>query len=397
MRRVLIVSHALELGGAESSLIGYLHALAKKEDVKTDLFLYRQSGELMKYIPEGINLIPEKQKYACLAVPLKDIVKKGHILIAAGRTIGKYLSKRYVKKHGINRQKSAIALEYSHKYTKAFMPRISDKEYELAISFLTPHYFVTDKVNAKMKLAFIHTDYAYISVDRESERKMWEKYDCIAAVSESVRHSFVKLFPELEKKTTVIENINPTELIKTRAEEFVPKAEMPEDSIKILSIGRFCDAKNFENIPVKAAILKGKGLNFKWYIIGFGDEKPITNAIKATHTENEVIILGKKTNPYPYIKRCDIYAQPSRYEGKAVTVLEAQMLGKPVIITNYTTAPSQLVDGYDGVIAPMDNYGFCDKLYDLINDRKKQIELSNNCKKSDYSNKSQLEKLFNVI
>ncbi len=397
MKKLLIVSHALEIGGAESSLIGYLHTLAKAEGVETELFLYRHKGELMKYIPEGIKLLPEKKQYSCLAVPLKSVIKRRSFAIALGRAYGKHKSKRYIKRHGLIGEKSAVALEYSHKYTKAFMPEISDTEYDMAVSFLTPHYYVTDKVKAKMKVAYIHTDYAYISVDRESELKMWSKYDSIAAVSDAVMESFVKLFPELKEKTLVIENINPTKLIKDRADEFMPTEEMSDNCVKILSVGRFCEQKNFENIPRKAALLKDKGLGFKWYIIGFGDDKLIRTAIKETGTENEVVILGKKANPYPYIKNCDIYAQPSRYEGKAVTVLEAQMLGKPVIITNYATAPSQLKDGYDGIIAPMDNEAFCDMLYDLAVNKEKQTSLIDNCKSSDYSNKEEITKLLQLI
>ncbi len=397
MKKLLIVSHALELGGAESSLIGYLHTLAKAEGVETELFLYKHKGELMKYVPEGIKLLPEKKQYSCLAVPLKNVVKRGRFAIALGRAYGKYKSKRYMKKNGLIGKKSGVALEYSHKYTKAFMPEISDTEYDLAVSFLTPHYYVADKVKAKKKVAYIHTDYAYISVDRESELKMWSDYDCIAAVSEAVMNSFVRMFPELKEKTVVIENINPTELIAQRAIEFVPEEEMEGNCVKILSIGRFCDAKNFESIPYKAALLKDKGLDFKWYIIGFGDDKLIRTAIKETGTENEVVILGKKANPYPYIKNCDIYAQPSRYEGKAVTVLEAQMLGKPVIITNYATAPSQLKDGYDGIIAPMDNEAFCDVLHGLIINKEMQTNFSKNCLSSDYSNKEEVKKLLQLL
>ena len=70
--------------------------------------------------------------------------------------------------------------------------------------------------------------------------------------------------------------------------------------------------------------------------------------IKKNELEDSFILLGKRTNPYPYMKKCDLYVQPSRYEGKAVTVGEAQILGKAVMITNYKTAKSQLNDGVDG-------------------------------------------------
>ena len=50
MKKILIVSHALELGGAERSLIGLLDAIDKKE-YKVDLFLLRHEGELLSFIP----------------------------------------------------------------------------------------------------------------------------------------------------------------------------------------------------------------------------------------------------------------------------------------------------------------------------------------------------------
>lgn len=395
--RVLIVSHGLELGGAESSLIGYLHALAGKSEVKTDLFLYRHFGEGLRHIPEGVTLLPESAAYASLATPIKGVLKKGHFLIAAGRTVGKLKAKRFNTKHGTSRQKSGVALEYSHKYTKRFMPQITDTEYDLAVSFLTPHYFVLEKVRAKRKLAFIHTDYSHISVDTESELAMWGGYDRIAAVSASVAEGFTRLFPALKDKVSVIENINPVALIRARAKEFVPADEMPDGKgLKLLSIGRFCEAKNFESIPVKAAILKSLGLSFVWYIIGYGDDTEIKSAIAENGVQTEVVILGKKSNPYPYIKRCDIYAQPSRYEGKAVTVLEAQILEKPVIISSYATARSQLRDGTDGIIAPMDDEGFAKGLYALACDKRLREGLAAACGNGSYGNEEMADRLLEV-
>ena len=96
------------------------------------------------------------------------------------------------------------------------------------------------------------------------------------------------------------------------------------------------------------------GLDVYWYIIGFGaDEQLIRRKIAECGMDGRVVLLGKKENPYPYIVACDLYVQPSRYEGKCVAVREAQMLGKPVVITNYATSASQLEDGVDGVIVPM--------------------------------------------
>ena len=89
--------------------------------------------------------------------------------------------------------------------------------------------------------------------------------------------------------------------------------------------------------------------------------------------------------------------QPSRYEGKAVTVREAQALHKPVVITRFATSSSQLVDGYDGIIVPMDNEGCARGITQLLDDKKQMARLSDNTHHVDYSNKSQLNKLYQII
>src|SRR5699024_4166634 len=102
---------------------------------------------------------------------------------------------------------SIVALEYSHRYTFRFMPQIQPQEtYDLAISFLTPHYIVAHKVNAKKKIAWIHTDYSRVMVDLISEEKMWKVYDNIISISNSVTESFIKVFPKLKGKIILIEN-----------------------------------------------------------------------------------------------------------------------------------------------------------------------------------------------
>ena len=133
-------------------------------------------------------------------------------------------------------------------------------------------------------------------------------------------------------------------------------------------------------------------------IIGYGgDEGLIQNKIEEFGVQKNVILLGKKENPYPYIKACDIYVQPSRYEGKAVAVREAQILNKPVVITDFETSKSQLTDGFDGVIVPMDNEGCAEGICNLIKDKELQQRLIENTKITDYTNKQELEKIYALL
>lgn len=288
-------------------------------------------------------------------------------------------------------------MTYSHKYTLRSMPQISDKTYDLAISFLTPHYFARERVKAKKYAAWIHTDYTALSFDRDTELAMWGKYDAICSVSEQASKSFQTAFPELAGKVQTIENVLPRELICRQAEE--SQTDMPSDgSIVLLSVGRFCDAKNFDNVPDICRHIVADDLDVKWYLIGYGgDELLIRQKIAEAGMEKRVIILGKKENPYPYMRTCNLYVQPSRYEGKAVTVREAQLLGKPVVITDYATSDSQLEDGVDGVIVPMDNAGCAAGIAALLRDPAWMQQLSENCAKRDYTNSAEAEKIYALM
>lgn len=395
-KSLLIVSHAMELGGAERSLLGLLDSL-NKDEWDIDLFLLRHEGELLTKIPKQINLLPEIPQYTVLARPLKDVLKEGHILLSVARTLGKLSAVCYENKHSFT--DSAVRLEYSHKFTCPFMPKIQpNKMYDLAISFLTPHYYVARKVEAKKKIAWIHTDYSFIQVNRKSETKMWDAYDSVVAISDAVSKGFISAFPALKSKIVHMSNILPERLIREQAEADCQDMHKTDGAFSILSIGRFCNAKNFDNIPDICSRILDYGLSVKWYIIGFGgDEELIRRKIDESAMNDHVIILGKKSNPYPYIKNCDLYVQPSRYEGKCVTVCEAQMLGKPVVITRFPTSASQLEEDVDGCVVPLDNEGCAKGIAELLCDPNRMSYIAEVCKKRDYSNAGEAKKLSAVI
>lgn len=396
-KKIFIMNHAMEIGGAEKALLGLLETIDTAK-YSVDLFLMRHTGELLKYIPEKINLLPKISEYSSLATPFTDVIKKRQFRIAFGRFVGKEKAKHTVKRLKLSAD-NQVNLEYSHKYTLKYMPFINDNEYDLAISFLTPHYFVSDKVKAKKKIAWIHTDYSCIDIDVQSEYKMWSKYDHIISISEDVTNSFLKKFPTLKDKILMIENILPEKYIKYLTDEFDVKSEIPDNgAIKLLSIGRFSFPKRFDEIPAICRIIKDSGVNVTWYLIGYGgDEQLIRKKIQEQNMENEVIILGKKENPYPYIKACDFYVQPSRYEGKSIAVREAQLLGKPVIISNYSTAHSQVRNQYDGVIVPMSLEECALGIRDSILDKNIWNIIRNNLSQSDISNKKEIEKIYKII
>ena len=397
MKSILVFSHSLETGGAERALIGLLEALDRTK-YEVDLFLMHHSGEFMKFIPDNVRLLPEIKEYTCMAVPISEAIRKGCWGIVYGRWKGKRKARKRIKELHLS-EDNDVSLEYSHKYTLHYVPRISAKQYDLGISFLTPHYYLTEKVNANKKIAWIHTDYSAIDVDKDSEAIMWSQYDRIAAISQDVQKSFVEEFPELKDKVFSTANILPVDNILEQSNMFDTDSEMPDDgSIKLLSVGRFCYAKNFESVPVICRKLLEMGCNVKWYLIGYGTgEQLIKERIAELRVEQNVIILGKKGNPYPYMTACDWYIQPSRYEGKCISVIEAQMLHKPVIITRYNTSSCQLKDGIDGIIVPQDIEGCATAIRDAVNNDILRRNLIEGTFMSDYSNRREVDKIYRLI
>lgn len=391
--RIFIAMHYMEIGGAETALVGLLNALEPAR-VDVDLFLYDHRGEMMQFIPKWVNLLPQIPKYSVLERPIVELVKRCFWGIAAARMSAKLIGK-------LTNVPSFSMDVFTSLFTNKLLPTICpQKKYDLAISFLTPHTYVKNKVMAKKKIAWIHTDYTIYPIAKNVELPIWSSYNYIASISNDVTRTFLQVFPSLAPKIVEIENILSPSFVRKRAElQDVDKEIRQEGAITLLSVGRFSEAKNYDNVPdICKHLINETKLNIKWYIIGYGgDEALIRQKIKEAGLEEHVILLGKRTNPYPYIKTCDIYVQPSRYEGKSVTVREAQMLCKPVVVTNYPTAPSQIRSGIDGVIVPMDNEGCAHGLAEVICDKPLQERIIAHLKTHDYGNESEVEKIYELI
>lgn len=404
--RIFINMHYMALGGAERALLGLLNAL-DTERVDVDLFINQHTGEFMPLIPSKINLLPELKGYNAIERPMKDILKEWQLGILFGRLKAKVQHKCY---HNTLKEPyksfDSSGFQYVANAVEPYLTSLDFLgEYDLAISFLQPHNIVLNKVKAIKKIAWIHTDYSTVHVNAELELPVWSGFDYIASISPDCTRSFLTAFPSLREKIIKIENILSSEFVHQQADLIDVKEEMPSKNnggkklMNLLTIGRYCHQKNFDNLPYIAKELVDLGLDeLRWYLIGFGGDEPlIRHKIAEIGMENHVIMLGKKVNPYPYIKACDIYVQPSRYEGKSVTVREAQILCKPVVVTNYPTAPSQIIDGIDGIIVPLDNKGCANGIVDFIQKIELQESIKNYLHAHDYGNESEVEKLMELL
>lgn len=350
----------MELGGIERALLGFFeHIDFSQYDV--DLFIHRHSGELMPYIPQQVKVLPEIEAYALLTRPIKRVFLKGYYKLGFARFYAKLKTsalglvstkkENYSIFHNI-----AIA-------TERFLPPMSRIQYDVAISFITPHVFVLSKVKANKKIAWIHTDYSSVNINLNSEFKYWQSYNTIVAISEEAKIAFLNKFKGINTKVKVFENPLPLQMIQSESKAFVPKMSK---SINFLTVGRFCYQKAQEDAVAIANELLILGWDIHWYFIGYGNEQPFWQAVETYKIQDRIHHLGKLANPYPYMLACDYYVQPSRYEGKAVTVQEAQALNKTVIITNYPTAASQLEHGKNGFIVPMGIESAAQAIHELL-------------------------------
>ena len=395
---IFINIHYFEIGGAETSLIGLLQALDHKR-VDVDLFLNDHRGEMMAHIPTWVNVLPPCKAYTMIERPIKEVIKAGCIHIALTRLWAKIRFWLYARK----RQPidSSAIFGYVGRYVTPLLPSLKHLgEYDLAISFVTPHNIVLDKVQAKKKICWIHTDYTYIDVNTVLELPVWNGYDHIISISKDVTQNFCQIFPTLHDKIIEIENILSPKFIRQQADLEPQPTDMSKvgNGYTLLTIGRYCVAKKLEEIPIICRMLTEKGLIVKWYIIGYGgNDEYIRRAIAEESMEKKVILLGKRVNPYPYIKACDWYVQPSRYEGKSVVVREAQILGKPVIITDYPTSASQVQNGIDGIIVPMNVDKCAEAMAVALTDERQKKSIFDYLVTNDYSNKSEVEKIYSLV
>lgn len=395
MKELLIASFDMEVGGVERSLVSMLDNF-DYTTFKVDLMLYKHQGDFMNLLSNKAHLLKEIPQYTTFRKSIKETIQDKQYPIGFSRMLSKLNAGFKGRIKGMD-EPGYYQMQLMWKYALPFLPNV-EKTYDMAISYLWPHYFIAEKVQARKKVAWIHTDYSTVHTDIKMDLKMWQKFDHIIAVSEACKTSFLEKYGELANKVTVIENVTAPQVIKKLADEEIDNPMIHDPRFKVITVARLSHAKGIDNAVKALKRLKGKGLHIAWYVVGYGgDEAMLKQLIKENDLTKDFIMLGKKTNPYPFMKAADLYVQPSRYEGKAVTVGEAQILSRPVLITNYPTAQSQIRNGFDGTICDLSVEGIADGVERLYHDSDWRNKLADNCKGTDYHNNQELRKLYQLV
>lgn len=391
MKKILFVLINMNVGGTEKAFLNMVAEIPKDEYGITILMLERYGGFLdsipkevcVEYfegyqgIKNVLNLPPRKA--------VLELVKSGKLIEAFGISVFFLIAK-------ITKSRNAIFSYLLRNY-----PNI-DQEYDIAVAYAGPmdfiSYFVANKIRAKQKIQWIHFDISKVGFNREFASRIYKKFDKIFVVSNEGRNKLIELIPALRDKTEVFLNVVSPKLIYEQAERGCGFTD-DFNGIRILTVGRLAHEKGQDLIIPALQRLLDQGYNAKWYCLGDGRfRKKCEELIDAYDLRDRFILLGTKTNPYTFMKQCDIYVQPSRYEGYGIAIAEAKILHKPIVVTNFSTAKEQIRNGQNGIIVDVDSVAIAEGIKRLVDSPKLREALINNLLNEELNTESELQKLL---
>lgn len=401
--KILFVINTLGQAGAETALLSLLQTLAReKGEARYEISLYvlTGQGEMASRLPENVRLLNKEYR-------------EESVLTAKGR---KYL-KKTVLKAMFTRGTVVKLFPYLVKNTCAMLGKkrllpdkllwrvLSDggmvlpEEYDLAVSYLEggAAYFVADHVKAAKKAAFIHVDYEKAGYTRALDKDCYLAFDKIFTVSDEVREAFLKAYPELPDKTEVFHNILNKEEIVRRAGEGGGFTD-GFTGIRLLSVGRLTAQKAFEVSVDAMKRLKDAGKNVRWYVLGEGDQrKKLQEQIDALGLTEDFILYGAVNNPYPFMKQADIYVHASRFEGKSIAIQEAQILGKPMVVSDCSGNREQVCRGEDGLMCDLTPESLAENITLLLDDEALRRKLGAAAAEKNADAAEEIQKLLSML
>lgn len=388
-RKVLFVVHQLNYGGVQKSLLAALNAIDYTQNEIT-LYIRKNRIPLLDEINPNVHqVIINKDK--------THYYRKPYMIFLLGCKMLFHLLKKERKRDRIQERIVEYLNHAQMKYEKTHYPELSES-YDVAISYIQSYTakFVGKYVNAKKKIMFFH-----VSVDENHKlhEEIMPFFDNIVGVNENVQRILEELYPEVACKMTYIENYVDAEMIREKAKTFTIEKE--EGRIVLCSCGRFAPVKGFDLALEAARELRRSDIDFLWYFVGDGPElENIERMIKQYNLEQNIVITGMKDNPYPYIAACDIYIQPSYEEAHSLSIIEAMILGKPIVTTATVGGKALVMNDITGIISEINGKSLYECICSLAINYAKRKDMVHNLRTIDYLKKrdeykSAWEKILN--
>ncbi len=394
MKKILFMISSMNIGGVEKSLLSLLSAIPKDKYEITILTLDKKGG-FLEYIPNNVKLIEaEWFKY------IKPLI------IDSPQNI----IKRYIKNYEFLKIPSFIYSYFKSKktndryiYYKHVLKSIPEckEKYDAAIAYAGPteiiDAYISRKVKAEKKIAWVHFDISKHKINKKLYNNLYERFNKIFAVSNECKKKLDEIMPAVRNKSEVLLNIVSENLINEMSESNIDFDDNYK-GIKIITVGRLSKEKG-QDLAIKAlAKLKKDRYDVKWYCIGEGNSRQeFEQLIKEYNLENDFLLLGATSNPYPYIKNADIYVQTSRHEGYCLTLAEAKVLNKPIVTTNFIGAYEQIKNNENGFIVSCNENDLADAIRNLIDEKKFCSKFSKKLREEKIDTTNEVNKLLDYI
>lgn len=396
--KILFVINTLSRAGAETALLELLRRL-EPQKYEISLFVLTGQGEMAGDLPPYVHLLNKRYDNSTV---LSNRGKRKLLLGTVGclikRGVGLKLS-GYLLKNAIYMLKTGhFAADKLVWRVWSDAAPVGSKKYDLAVAFLEggATYYVADHVKAVKKVAFVHIDYSMAGYNRKLDGDCYQAFQRIFAVSDETRRGFLKMNPELEDKTRVFHNMINQELIREKA---LSGTGFTDDyqGFRILTVGRLTQQKALEVSIDAMKLLKERGREARWYVLGEGDQREkLQRRIKNLGLEEEFVLPGAVDNPYPFFAQTDLYVHATRYEGKSVAIQEAQTLGCAILVSDCNGNREQLTDKVDGRICQFNPESICDHIIWMMDHPKERERYAKEAAKKEFSSEGQLEMLISM-
>ena len=370
-KKILIVAHHLTVGGVQKSLMSALKAIDyEKYDVT--LYLRKNRLDLLPLVDPNVHVVVNEDTTHYYRKPMSVLLQ---IRIILCKLMKQKKRVEELERQLVDRIREMMMQNEQQNY-------FENKHYDVAVSYVQGYttLFVADYINADKKVVFYQ-----VSTDElhEVHEKTLPKYHTIVVEHEDIKALMEKWYPETQGRVEIIENYVDSEIIQLQSKEHT--VDTVSGKIKICSCGRFAKVKGFDMAVKAANIMKNKDIEFVWYMVGDGPERTrVEKLIEEYKLQDNVILTGMQTNPYPYIASSEIYVQPSYEEALSLAILEAQILCMPIVTTKTVGGLSMIRDGINGVLVDINETSLAEGVAYLINNAEKRRNLIEELKKIDY-------------
>ena len=385
MKKVAIVIAEMSIGGIPKACVDFANQL--KDYCNVVLLMKQNDGSMMSGLSKEISVkLIKTPAFKSTIEKLKKEKKYLKIITYALEYI--FLTKfsnRWVK---------------ANELTARTYGRCEEDEYDCVITYhgMSISQLLTSLygVKAAKKIAWIHGDHPFEGIHKKDVNFVYRKFDKIFCVSPSVCVRFLKDFPELGNIVESYKNLLLPQQIQKLSEETVTE-KIDSKVVNIATVGRVSKEKGQEMIPSVIKMLQDRGVKVFWYIVGDGDDLDRIKEISCEYgVADSICFVGSKSNPYPYMKMCDIYVQPSYTEGYCLTVCEAAILGKPIVLTEIAAAEI-LENGKTAIVVKPNINSITDGIEKLIFQPEIKRNLIKNLAELDLSNSQEIDKLLRII